>query len=126
MGQMQLLLIVLGVMLVGIAILVGISMFHANEIESTRNAMINDLGYYSQRARTYYTKSSTLGGGNRSFLGISLSNISSMTENINARYYLESATADECAIVGVGKVISGDDSIRIRITEERNVIEMIN
>jgi RNA binding exosome subunit len=51
-----------------------------------------------------------------------------MTENPNARYYIETANDDECVIVGVGKVVSGDDSIRVRIrvTERRNIIEIIN
>jgi hypothetical protein len=128
MGQMQLLLVVLGVLLVGIAIAVGVTMFQANAVESTRNAIINDLGFFAQRARAYYNRPSTSGGGNRSFAGLTLGALSSMTENANGRYYLESATEDECVIVGVGKIVSGDDSIRvrIRINERRNIIEIIN
>lgn len=128
MGQMQLLLIVLGVLIVGIAIWVGISMFQANAIESTRNAIINDLGFFAQRARAYYNKPTTSGGGNRSFTGLTMGSLSSMTENVNARYYLESSTEDECVVVGVGKIVSGDDSVRvrIRINERRNTIEIIN
>ncbi len=128
MGQMQLLLVVLGVLLVGIAIAVGVTMFQANAVESTRNAIINDLGFFAQRARAYYNRPSTSGGGNRSFAGVTLGALSSMTENANGRYYLESATEDECVIVGVGKIVSGDDSIRVRIrvNERRNIIEIIN
>lgn len=128
MGQMQLLLVVLGVLIVGIAIWVGISMFQANAIESTRNAIINDLGFFAQRARAYYTKPTTSGGGNMSFAGLTMGSLSSMTENVNARYYLESSTEEECVIVGVGKIVSGDDSVRvrIRINERRNTIEIIN
>lgn len=128
MGQMQLLLVVLGVLLVGIAIAVGITMFQGNAVESTRNAIINDLGYFAQRARSYYNKPTTSGGGGRSFAGLTIGALSSMTENANGIYSLESADEEECVILGVGKIVSGDDSVRvrIRINERRNIIEVIN
>ena len=40
MGQQQLLLIVLGVILVGIAIILGVNLFRANAVESKRNNVI--------------------------------------------------------------------------------------
>ena len=128
MGQMQLLLVVLGVLLVGIAIAVGVTMFQGNAVESTRNAIINDLGYFAQRARAYYSKPTTSGGGGRSFSGVTLGALSSMSENANGIFYLESSDEEECVIVGVGRIVSGDDSVRVRIrvNENRNIIEIIN
>jgi hypothetical protein len=129
MGQTQLLLVILGVLLVGVAIFVGISMFEANTIENTRNAIIADLNGFASRAHAYYWKPTTQGGGNKSFLGVTMGTIFPMAENDNARYYLESAADDNCVIIGVGKVVSSNgDSVRvrIRITEPRNIIEIIN
>lgn len=128
MGQMQLLLVVLGVLLVGIAIAVGITMFQGNAIESTRNAIINDLGYFAQRARAYYNKPVTSGGGGKSFVGLTIGVLSVMTENPNGIYSLESSDEEECVIMGVGRIVSGDDSVRVRIrvNERRNIIEIIN
>ena len=129
MGQTQLLLVILGVLLVGVAIFVGISMFQANTVENTRNAIISDLNAFASRAHAYYWKPTTQGGGNKSFSGVTLRLIFPMEENSNARYFLESATTDQCVIDGVGKVVASDgDSIRvrIRITEPRNWIEILN
>jgi hypothetical protein len=129
MGQTQLLLVILGVLLVGVAIYVGVTMFEANTVENTRNAIISDLNAFASRAHAYYWKPTTQGGGNKSFLGVTLAMIYPMGENANANYYLEAPAADNCTIVGVGKVVaSNGDSIRvrIRITEPRNWIEILN
>ena len=128
MGQMQLLLVVLGVLLVGIAIAVGVTMFQGNAIESTRNAIVNDLGFFAQRARAYYNKPTTSGGGGRSFNGLTLGALSSMNENANGLFFLESADEEECVSLGVGRVVAGEDSVRVRIrvNERRNIIEIIN
>ena len=128
MGQTQLLLVVLGVLLVGLAIYVALTMFGANAVEGTRNAIILDLQNFSARALAYYWKPSTQGGGNKSFTGVTIGQIYPMVENPNARYYIESATDNECDIVGVGKIVFGTDSIRVRsrVTPQRNVIEILN
>lgn len=128
MASTQILLVVLGVLLVGIAIYVGFSMFQASAVEHTRDAIMADLSNFAGRARAYYTKPRTQGGGEGSFDGVTIRMLYPMTENPNARYYVESAVDDQCVIMGVGKVVSGDDSIRVRIrvTERRNIIEILN
>jgi hypothetical protein len=128
MGLTQLLLVVLGMLLVGLAIYVGVSLFRANTEEDTRNAIIIDLQNFSTRALTYYSKPTTQAGGGKSFQGVTIRQIYPMIENVNARYYVESATANECVIVGVGKIVSGSDSIRVRsrVTPQHNIIEILN
>jgi hypothetical protein len=129
MGQTQLLLVILGLLLVGVAIYVGVSMFEANTIENTRNAIIGDLNAFAARAHAYYWKPISQGGGDKSFANVTLRIIFPMGENNNARYYLESTNQDQAVIVGVGKVVAGNgDSVRvrIRITEPRNWIEILN
>jgi hypothetical protein len=51
-----------------------------------------------------------------------------MTENANARYFVVSATDSECVIGAVGRLAVGDDSIRVRVrvTEKRNIFEIID
>ena len=53
MGQQQLLLIVLGVIIVGIAIAVGITMFKTNAQSSNRDQVINDLQNLAAKAQQY-------------------------------------------------------------------------
>ncbi len=98
MGQTQLFLVVLGMMLVGIAIYVGVGLFSANTVENTRNAIIVDLGNFAARANAYYWKPTSQGGGGNSFANITLSQVYPMAENPNARYYIESAQDDQCVI----------------------------
>ena len=121
-------LIILAVVLVGLAIYVAPTMFSANATENSRNAMILDLQNFSARALAYYSKPLTRGGGGQSFVGITIGQIYPMAENPNGRYYVESATDTECDIVGVGKIVSGTDSIRVRarVTLQRNFIEILN
>lgn len=129
MGQTQLLLVVLGLMLIGIAIYVGVSMFSANAVEDTRNAIIVDLQNFASRANSYYWKPVSQGGGGKSFSDITLARIYPMAENLNARYSIESADADECVIAGVGKIVTtnGDSiRVRIRVTTQRNIVEILN
>ena len=128
MGQTQLLLVILGVIIVGIAIFIGVQYFQHNSIDSVRSAVMTDLNNLASRALAYYVKPATQGGGNKKFDGVTISKIFPMAENVNGCYYVESAQGDNCAIVGVGKALSGADSIRIRIriTPARNTIEIIN
>ncbi len=67
MGQQQLLLIVLGVIIVGIAIAVGISMFKSNAQSSNRDQVINDLNNLAAKAQQYYRKPTSMAGGGQSF-----------------------------------------------------------
>jgi hypothetical protein len=128
MGQTQLLLVILGVILVGIAIFVGIRMFQHNAVDDVRNAVMTDLNNYAARALAYYGKSTAQGGGNKTFTGVTMSMIFPQSENVNGRYYIESASGDNCVLVGVGKAISGTDSVRVKVTvtPERNTLEIIN
>ncbi len=69
MGQQQLLLIILGIIIIGIAITVGISLFNANATESKRNNIINDLVHLASEAQKYYRTPKAMGGGQLSFEG---------------------------------------------------------
>lgn len=69
MGQQQLLLIVLGVIVVGIAVVVGINLFNANAEESAKDAIVSDATNLGAMAQQYYKKPSSMGGGGNTFTG---------------------------------------------------------
>ncbi len=73
MGQQQLLLIVLGVIIVGIAIAVGISMFKSSAVDANRSAIAGDLANLASKAQRYYRTPVELGGGGQKFDGFALS-----------------------------------------------------
>jgi hypothetical protein len=129
MGSQQLLMAVVGMVIVGIAIVVAITMFQANAIESSRNALISDLSFYAGRAREYYMKPANLGGGSHDFSGITIRNLAARSQNDNGRYYVESTERDEIVLVGIGWVVSSDGdtiSVRMRVNERTNIIEILH
>lgn len=69
MGQQQLLLIVLGVIIVGIAVVVGINLFNANAETSTQDSIVSQGTNIGAMAQQYYKKPLSMNGGGQSFLG---------------------------------------------------------
>ena len=69
MGQQQLLLIVLGVIIVGIAVVVGINYFTSSSGKANREAIIADLTDIAIMAQKYYREPIKLGGGGNTFTG---------------------------------------------------------
>jgi hypothetical protein len=69
MGQQQLLLIVLGVIIVGIAVVVGINLFNANAETSTQDSIVSQGTNIGAMAQQYYKKPVSMGGGGNSFTG---------------------------------------------------------
>ena len=129
MGQSQLLIVLLGVFLIGVAIYFGLTAFSANNAETGRTAIINDLGGFSSIALSYYWKPTTQGGGGKSFKGMTVSRFLQTGENSNGRYSIESTSDEECLILGTGRVMGDNgDSIRVRchVTLQRNRIEILN
>jgi len=72
MGQQQLLLIILGVIIVGIAIAVGLSLFSANSIQANRDAQINDINNLAANAYQFRIRPTTMGGGGGSYAGYTI------------------------------------------------------
>ena len=69
MGQQQLLLIVLGVIIVGIAVVVGINLFNANAESSTQDSIVSQGTNLGAMAQQYYKKPTAMGGGGNSYAG---------------------------------------------------------
>ena len=72
MGQQQLLLIILGVIIVGIAIAVGISMFSSGSIQSNRDGLVNDMNNLAANAYQYRIRPTTMGGGGGAYTGYTI------------------------------------------------------
>ena len=63
MGTQQILLIVLSVIIVGIAVAVGITMFNAQATNSNRQAIMGDMNNLASSALAFYKTPTTHGGG---------------------------------------------------------------
>jgi len=113
-GQQQLLLILLGILLVGVAIFVGINPFRANAIESKRANVTNELVNLASLAQQYYMKPKALGGGARSFTGWRVPDELVTTAN---GHFTATVFADSVVILGIGnEVVTNNDSIKVQLT----------
>jgi hypothetical protein len=113
-GQQQLLLIVLGIIVVSIAIFVGLALFRANAIEAKRNNVTNELVNLASMAQQFYMRPIAFGGGGRTFTGWSVPPQLTTTAN---GHYTVTVSSDNVTITGVGnEVVTNNDSVRVQIS----------
>lgn len=113
MGQQQLLLIVIGVIIVGIAIVVGINLASTAAKSANRDGLVSDLNNIGAFAQQYYRKPTALGGGGNSFAGWTIP--PSLVTTGNGTY---TATVAQTivTIVGTGNEIGDDGTNKVKAT----------
>ena len=120
MGQQQLLLIVLGVIIVGIAIVMGVFLFRQGSIDGKRDLLINEGITVASNAREYFFKPLGYGGGGNSFTGWQIP--SQMVSSANGSY-TATVTATSVEIIGVGnELVSGTDNVEVKFTVTKDDI----
>lgn len=112
MGQQQLLLLVLGAIIVGLAIVVGINLYKSNVESSNRDAVIGDLTNLGSLARKYYVATISLGGGNQSFTGWAIP--TDLASNGNGSYSVN-VSAQQIIITGTGIQTGKDGSTSVQV-----------
>lgn len=119
MGQQQLMLIILGVIVVGIAVSVVITMFQDNAVSSNRDAVTNDLVNFASRAQQFFRRPVMLGGGQGKFDNLTdMKMLTSMpgAANENGTYTLQAGTGrGPITITGVGVETGNDDSSPVKV-----------
>ncbi|MEW5842734.1 MAG: hypothetical protein AB1775_05685 [Bacteroidota bacterium] len=113
MGQQQLLLIALAVLIVGIAVVVGINQFSTGSSTTNRDAVVSDLVNLGSMAQSYYRKAASLGGGGNSFTGWTIPTQFASTGNGT---YTATAAALSVTIVGTGNQIGNDGTNPVKVT----------
>ena len=98
MGQQQLLLIVLGVIIVGIAVVVGINVFTASSEEASKDAVVSDCTTIGAMAQQYYRKPTAMAGGGNDFTGFTVP--AALVTNANGSYAASGASANSVVITG--------------------------
>jgi hypothetical protein len=98
MGQQQLLLIVLGVIIVGIAVVVGINLFNANAEEAAKDGVVSDCTNLGAMAQQYFKKPLSMGGGGNSFAGFAVP--VNLQTTANGTYTATPNGAVDCVIDG--------------------------
>lgn len=127
MGQQQLLLIVLGMVVIGIAVVIGMSLFRAHAINSKRDILINETIDMAAQAIGYYKRTREFGGGGKSFVGWQIP--PQVKNTINGSYEITTVSVDQLVLTATGtEVVTGQDSIEVKTTvyPDRYQVEVIH
>jgi hypothetical protein len=126
-GQQQILLIVLGLVVIAIAVAVGMSLFRAHAIDSKRDILINETVNMASQAIGYYKRTREFGGGGKSFAGWQIP--PQLQNTVNGSYVISEIDNDKVVILATGtEVVTGKDSIQVKTTvySDRYQIEVIH
>ena len=104
MGQQQLLLLVLGIVIVGLAVVVGIQAFSENQRKANADAMVTDALRIASDCQAWDLKPGQFGGSiagtetlaNCTFDEIGFTNASGTYSNVNADYTLPTSLPGGC------------------------------
>jgi hypothetical protein len=119
MGQQQLLLIVLGVIVVGIAVVVGINLFNASASNANRDGVVSDLNNLGAMAQQFYKKPVSMGGGGNDFTGAGSApswTIPTRLQSTANGSYVATVAAQSVTIVGTGSEIGNDGTDSVQAT----------
>ena len=106
MGQQQLLLIVLSVIIVGVAVSVGVNMFQSGAVDANRQALVSDVVNYAAKAQRHYRTPEALAGGGQNFDGFKLQRLD--TANANGVFTISTSKPnDKSGVSGSISPISG-------------------
>ena len=122
MGQHQILLVILAVIIIGAAVSVGIAHFGAQSVGANKDGVTTSLTMIGADAYHYRLRPNTLGGGGNSYVGYTVPNKLRSDENA-LRYTTGTITGSLCQIVGVSAIDSSwsatcvvDDTGKISIS----------
>ena len=132
MGQQQLLLLVLGIVIVGLAVVVGIQAFSENQAKANADALVNDAIRIASDAQAWKLKPQAFGGGQAetgfenmtlSQLGYTVGDNSYTTatagaadfENLNGVFEI-AATATELTITATSYEADGTTPVNVVTT----------
>ena len=134
MGQQQVLLILLVTVIVGIATILAINTMSTTLQQNNIDAVRIDLGVIAAQMQAYYQKPTALGGGSKSFEGITFNKIVFQADTINASgtraqndngiYNIESVSSSEVVITAQpasGPVMTLDNISNSEITQRAEV-----
>jgi len=103
MGQQQLLLIVLGTIIVGVAVVVGINMFTTGAVNAERDALLQDVNNIASSAASYWRKPAAIGGGARDFTGVtSVTTFGSDSSNANGTFAISAVATSQFVLTATG------------------------
>ncbi len=121
MGYQQILMLVLGVIIIGLSVVVGLTMFTQQMTNINRQSIISDMNIFAGVANAYYNSPANYGGGNRIWnvdaMGLWFGHNSDAANNSISNdngTYIFSADGDVLTVVGTGTQIGNDGSENVQ------------
>lgn len=99
MGTQQLLLIVLGVIIVGVAVVVGLSIFGQNATQAEKDAVTQDCLRYAAQLEAQFAKPALLGGWGSTYLNQTWT----FEDTENGTYVFTAVDATHATVTGTNK-----------------------
>ncbi len=136
MGQQQLLLLVLGIVIVGLAVVVGIQAFGENQKKANADALVNDGVRIASDAQAWKLKPKAFGGGSEAngFTGLSLAQLgyvqasagtgstaTNYYKNLNGSWTVAEATGTNFKVVGCNSVTKNEVTVDITGTDSSQI-----
>ncbi len=126
MGQQQLLLLVLGIVIVGLAVVVGIQAFGENQKKSNQDAITNDVIRIASDAQAWNLKPTAFGGGNGSFANVTLEKLGYTVTGIGHRRRLrqpqrgrgDDGRLERLQALGAGRGDADDHRLQLQPEEQ--------
>jgi len=134
MGNQEIFLAVISIVIIGIAIAVGLTMFTQNTVEHNRKSCIADMNHFAALAIGWWKTPLISGGGNRvsnlnssygatnyidvlgNFIGNNYNETSNKLSNGNGSYEIQSGGANSVKFIGMGTVIINDAPVQVTLT----------
>ena len=123
MGQQQLLLLVLGIVIVGLAVVVGIQAFGENQKKANADALVNDAVRIASDAQAWKLKPAAFGGGSDAagMTGFSLEGVgydiaggssSTLYDNLNGEFDIATAAT---SLIITGTNAASDNEVQVGV-----------
>lgn len=123
MGTQQILLIVLSVIIVGVAIAVGISMFNSQAYNANKTAIASDAQAFAAQVLQYWKTPESQGGAGGKGVNMTPENVTDYlgltgdnAKNENGTYEITAADSTTVKITGLGTAIRNDMRPKIETT----------
>ncbi|MBN1593375.1 MAG: hypothetical protein JW941_09055 [Candidatus Coatesbacteria bacterium] len=109
MGQQQLLLIVLSIIIVGIAVVIGLGLFSEGADQANIDQVVQDVVAMGAKAQQFYMKPTALGGGGQSFTTMAIEDVGSSSNRNGDTYTVTGGSDTQVTITGTCVTAKCDD-----------------
>ena len=115
MRYQQFVILILAAVFVGTAIIIGVNMFKEREVDINKNAVLKDCMTLAVRAQQWYRTPKILGGGGRSFTGITLEEVQFPALNENGSFQVVVNDTNQVTVIGTGSEPNPANPLKVQI-----------